>query len=250
MMREESKTYFQAASQGLGAEYLVGKAIGNKTIPDKDFVDAKDVQMVMTLAKHVATLTRTQREELANVLEKTTEAAKRHHEIQLSQSKPNTGIIPVPTTKQVLRHMICEGKSAVVTNLPHPNIEELGDHAYMLPSECIADLMAHGKINERSGRTIHEVQTLGKSKVAAKILMNNQKYNCLTIFLSLWSNDFEPDYCKGNRGSVWILTMTIETEKTQTPMVTNVYPIAVGPKGKSHQNVLCIVLQDIKALRT
>ena len=67
-------------------------------------------------------------------------------------------------------------------------------------------------------------------------------------FLSLWSDDFEPNYSKGNRGSVWICTLTVQTSESGTPHLNNVYLLAVGPKGSSHQNVVRLLLDDIKTL--
>ena len=63
---------------------------------------------------------------------------------------PETQSIPVPTTKEQLQSIICEGNHicegncSLINNLPHPEVRTLDNHAYVLPSECIANLLAHG----------------------------------------------------------------------------------------------------------
>ena len=124
----------------------------------------------------------------------------------------------------------------------------MDDHAYVLPSECIADLLAHGTIDFNHGSTIHQVQSLAESRLARQIIQKNDHFQCKSVFLSLWSDDFEPNYSKGNRGSVWICTLTVQTSESETPRLNNVYPLAVGPKGSSHQNVVRVLLADIKTM--
>ena len=63
------------------------------------------------------------------------------------------------------------------------------------------------------------------------------------------SDDFEPNYSlKGNRGSVWTMTLTMQTRKSGNPTMSHIYPIAVGAKGEDHDGVVKITLDDIKAL--
>ena len=250
--RPASKAYFEAASTATGSKYLIATAIGTQQ-NSMSSLDDRDVDMMMTLSKHVSTLTRTQREGLANVLDQTTEAATRHYESQLllkhTKKKPDKDMISVPTTKQALRSLFCEGKNAVICNLPHPEIKTEGDHAYLLPSECVADLMAHGVLDTDPGETLHQVQSLAECKIAKAITAKNEELGYKSIFLSLWSDDFEPNYSKGNRGSVWLCTMTIQTAKSGTPRLNNVYPLVVGAKGGDHQKVMRIVLEDIRKLK-
>ena len=107
-------------------------------------LDGDDIDMMMSLAHFVTTLTRNQRDLVAEVLSKSIEATRRQYEIEM-QTKitgkaPSQQSIPVPTTKQQLRSIICKGKRSLILNLPHPEVRTLNDHAYVLPSECVADL--------------------------------------------------------------------------------------------------------------
>jgi hypothetical protein len=248
--RKASQDYFRAASTGDGQRYLIAKALGQESTMSN--LDGEDIDMMMSLSHFVTTLTRNQRELLAEVLSKTTEATRRQYAIEMQTKQtgkaPLQQSIPVPTTKQQLRSIICEGHRSLISNLPHPEVRTMDDHAYVLPSECIADLLAHGTIDFNHGRTIHQVQSLAECRLAKQIIEKNNQFQCKSVFLSFWSDDFEPNYSKGNRGSVWICTLTVQTAESGTPRINNVYPLAVGPKGSSHQLVVQLLLEDIKTM--
>jgi len=248
--RKASQDYFRASSTGNGHRYLIATALGQESTMSN--LDGDDIDMMMTLAHFVTTLTRNQRDLVAEVLSKSIEATRRQYEMEmqtkLTGKAPSRQSIPVPTTKQQLRSIICKGKRCLILNLPHPEVRTLNDHAYILPSECVADLLAHGTIDFNHGRTIHQVQSLAESRVAKQIIEKNDQFQCKSIFLSFWSDDFEPNYSKGNRGSVWICTLTVQTADSGTPRINNVYPLAVGPKGSCHQNVVRLLLDDMKKM--
>ena len=250
--RKASQDYFLAASTGNGQRYLIAKALGQESTMSN--LDDDDIDMMMSLSHFVTTITRNQRELLAEVLSKITEATRRQYAMEMlakqtGKAPANKQIIPVPTTKQQLRSIICEGNRSLISNLPHPEVRTLDDHAYVLPSECIADLLAHGTIDFNHGRTLHQVQSLAESRLGKQIILKNNQFQCKTIFLSFWSDGFEPNYSKGNRGSVWICTLTVQTAESGTPRINNVYPLAVGPTSSSHQHVVRLLLDDIKTLQ-
>ena len=127
--------------------------------------------MRMSLAHYVSTITWSQREDLAHVLFQTTKSTTR----QLRQSPFFGGkredqeiSIPVPTTKQLLRSQYREGKNAIFPNLPHPKVRTVADHTYLLPSECVADLMAHGNIDLEPKKSINSIQALPQSRLIGK----------------------------------------------------------------------------------
>jgi hypothetical protein len=249
--RKASHDYFQAASKGNGQRYLIAKALGQESTMLN--LDDDDIDMMMSLSHFVTTLTRNQRDLLGEVLSKTTAATRRQYRMEMLTSQtgkaPVRQSIPVPTTKQQLRSIICDGSRSLISNLPHPEVRTMDVHAYVLPSECIADLLAHGTLDFNHGRTIHQVQSLAESRLAKQIIEKNNQFQCKSVFLSFWSDDFEPNYSKNNRrGSVWICTLTVQTAESGTPRINNVYPLAVGPKGSNHQPVVRKLLDDIKKL--
>ena len=215
---------------------LVGRAVF-KTNSVYEHLNAEDVDMHMSLAHYVSTITRTQREDLANVLLRTTKSTTRQlRQSPLFQLKTEEQeiSIAVPTTKQLLRSQLCEGQYAVYPNLPHPKVRMVTDHGYILPSECVADLMPHGNFDLEPKKSINEMQTIPHSPLCKHHEAEDGE-ECRSITSSLWSDDFVPNYSKGNRGSVWLMTLTIQSTESGNPTMLQVYPIAAGPKGKDHQ---------------
>ena len=60
--REKSITYFKAAANNVGSQQLVATAFGQPDWAEHMSLDDRDVIMMMTLSRHVASLTRNQRE--------------------------------------------------------------------------------------------------------------------------------------------------------------------------------------------
>jgi hypothetical protein len=122
--RPQSHNYFRSASIGSGQVYLIANAVGMGSILSDIHLD--DIDMMWTMSQLVNSLTRNQRELLADVLCKTTKVTSRqaHEEFQFKATgkTPDKQIIPVPLTKQQLRSVICEGQRSLITNLPHPEV--------------------------------------------------------------------------------------------------------------------------------
>ena len=72
----------------------------------------------------------------------------------------------------------------------------------------------------------------------------------LTLYITLWSDDFEPNSTKDNRGSVWVMTMTIATPTNNHHTTYNTYVVAVGKKGVDHTPVYDRVMTDLEELAT
>lgn len=251
--RSASQEYFKVAQKADGVRHIVSEAVfKNTNVASK--LDEKDVGMLMTLAHFVTTITRPQREHLAVVLEEVVGATTRHlpSVAELSEMKPMKPAavkwnIDVPVSRESLRSIIYEGKHSVRENLPHPEVRtNVSDHAYLRPSECIADCLAHGLLDSNAEP---EYESLSQSSHAKKLKVGDQLNGARSIFLSLWCDDFDPNNNKNNRGSVWTMTLTIETETSGATNLNHVYPIAVGPKGSNHYEVMEIIWEDILSLQ-
>ena len=133
-------------------------------------------------------------------------------------------------------------------NLPHPQVHCDANHAHCLPSECIADFLAHNNKFPPKKKS-HQVQSMFDSPIAKTIHIKNNSHGCKTMPVHMWSNDFEPKCSKTNRGSVWIALLTVETFKFQCSSFLNVCPLAVGEKDRDHQVILSRILLDLKALK-
>ena len=233
---------------------LIAQAVFNKA-DDANRLNREDAEMFMSCAHFMSTVSRMQREHFAHVMQLSLKSTLRQFmggEKSYGRAFKSGGDdveIPVPSTKQLIRSWIMEGKYALFSNLPHPTVHTLLDHAYLLPSECVAYLLAHGSLV--GGKKVKNYQTLGQSPLAKDIIKVNNYPNdgCLTVFVSLWSDDFEPNCTKQGRGGVWIMTMTIETADSGHTTIHNTYPLAVGPKGTDHHPVSRIILNNLKSIR-
>ena len=79
--RKASQDYFRSASIGNGQRYLIAKALGLESTMSN--LDENDIDMMMSLSHFVTTLTRNQRELLAEVLSKTSEATRRQYAMEM-----------------------------------------------------------------------------------------------------------------------------------------------------------------------
>ena len=246
MLRAQSRTFFEADCNGNGLAYLACLANFHRT-DVADEVLQNEVTRFINVAAFAGTLTRPQREEFAYILRDVVSAKPKEADTLWR--------IPVPTTPQELRRTIMEGKYSVFENLPHPLVQEVGDYAYCLPSDCLSDLLAHGfanlhptlpKFNKQSTIT----QGLGSSPAAKRILASRPGESPSFLFLGFWSDGFEPTNSKQNRASAWIKTMSVHTEDPANSFVpiTHVYPVAVGPKGNDHDVVERLLRADVDRL--
>jgi hypothetical protein len=178
-----------------------------------------------------------------------------------SESKP-VRIPPIPRDALEIRSKISRGKNAFFTLLPYPRISQTNDgHVYVLPSDCIKHFMAHGNVplefNRRftsypysefndSPRGVEIATTL--DQVTRGKCDNKKHFN--VSFLE-WKDDCES--AKSNKTSkhnLWLFTITIFGRGRQKDSPIATYPVALGPKGKSHNLVERLIADDIEKMRT
>jgi hypothetical protein len=264
LTREASKMFFKQLSEGKNP---IRHLVSNAALRDPgtaDALDEEDIKTFMSIAQFIATLSRTQRENFASVTNSICDthlrqsiskkvSKKDEHDQPSSpkRQKPNTSpVVPVPRTKEELRSIFKEGKTSLFKNLPHPAVYTESNHSYILPSECVADLMAHGIIDvDSTADKLSPVESLACCPLARAITEENNHHGIKTIIVSRWSDDFEPNSgMKGGRGTIWITTLTIQTAKSGTPGISHVYPLAVGPTDSDHEPIERIILDDLKKL--
>jgi hypothetical protein len=256
--------FFKQLSEGKNP---IRHLVSNAALRDPgtaDALDEEDIKTFMSIAQFIATLSRTQRENFASVANSICDthlrqsiskkvSKKDEHDQPSSpkRQKPNTSpVVPVPRTKEELRSIFKEGKTSLFKNLPHPAVYTESNHSYILPSECVADLMAHGIIDvDSTADKLSPVESLACCPLARAITEENNHHGIKTIIVSRWSDDFEPNSgMKGGRGTIWITTLTIQTAKSGTPGISHVYPLAVGPTDSDHEPIERIILDDLKKL--
>ena len=212
-------------------------------------LDPQDTAMIMSLTFFVSSLTRSQRESLAVVLRHVVNTIKRQLPSAKHLAVSNSWKVPVPISKESIRSVIWEEKHCIRENLPHPSIHtDVSEHAYLPPSECVADLLAHGLLEE-SGAKKRDYESLSEARVARLLVEENQRNGIRTIFLSLWCDDFEPSNTKNNQGKVWIMTLTVESAESGCVTINHVYPIAIGPKTSNHFDLMEMIWTNLNSLK-
>lgn len=176
--------------------------------------------------------------------------------ITASQSWQNR----IPKSLNDIRSRFLEGDHAIVNNIPYPPIQtDVGEHSYSNPSDCIRDFLGHHQNRQPAlisdnlldhAVSFATVQHPSHSRRAMHMLLqfpNERKM--FTCYVFWWSDDVEPNRQKTNRGSIWMLTMTIGTILEDGHNLNHTYPIAVGKKKDNHDLVFQKVEENMKELR-
>lgn len=205
-----SSSYFNSDINGSGLADVVARCQFDMADVGRELHPA-DVQYTTDLANFAHGLTRTQRENLANILKSTISKIKRDAD---SNACWKTNI---PTTPEMLRSQFWEGRQSFLENIPYPTVERIGSHAYCSLRACIRDRLAFGfpleKVELRSESDQNPVRTTMQSKDSQrKLSVCRVRYDepVLVLFLKEWQDGYDPHrFSKANRGSCWIKVITI-----------------------------------------
>lgn len=178
-----------------------------------------------------------------------------------------------PTSKQDFNDIYLKGKSAILTNLPHPVVRYSDDetHAYVDIVDVLANMLAKSTVMERfdehgfvaaSENTINvggddETPISVSSSMAGHDLYFELKQDMrelddkftLFIWIREWSDDFDPSHTKSNRAQVWLKTFTFCAPASCTSDVNTAF-IAIGSKGDDHDDVENIISGQLCQLST
>ena len=215
---------------------LVSSALGMKGLTkDKGVVD-----LHMKIAEMSIGLTKPQRDELAMVFNR----------IGSLLPPDLCGRLHLPTDAQLMRSCYHEGKKAIIPNIPRPSAKRVGQHTYLSPIVCVADLLAHGVDLDVIAEEV--VRCLGECRDAVvwrQGLHGNMDGRGLHLWLAEWLDDFDPNTSsKANRRSVWIKTVTISSPAKMVNRGMNTYVVSVGPKKSSHEEVERMFRKDLVRL--
>ena len=277
-----SSNYFKHHHNGHGNSYLVGMSQFNRDNV-APFLEDADVELQMYISFFVDSLTKPQRHYFAEILARvvvacnltSTEMEKTPLSKQdvvshvSNESSPlllGKQTVPpsikygceIPRSYKEIRAWILEGKYSMFHNIPRPTVHKVGDHACVSIKDCIADLLGHGFSIHDFGTKGSNTADVPNSRIdgfsrAQTIIGNAQRVmGSLTdqgaiLWLTTWSDDFEPNYSiKGNRGSVWIKSITIALPAASSQSVVYTYPVAIGPKGADHDVAERFLLAGLK----
>ena len=166
----------------------------------------------------------------------------------------------IPTTLSDVRKIYLEGKNSLIQNLPTPLIYKCDDdHAYVKVEDVIKHFFAFGakpellKMFEHNYNDTISYPTESKAgqRIAKTISgMANHEMEEASVLITEWHDDFEPNtQSKQNRGSVWILSITILSQRKEgSNSKYYTFPIAIGEKNTSHEEILNMYYNDLNEL--
>ena len=181
MIRNKSKECFQNARE-LGSAWLVAKSFGLDT--SKQDLTPEDVKAVITMANFVMSLTHNQLHEFASTMNTIKETT--HSQARAKMLQPTSLTIPIqfPTRENDMIGVFTRGKNSTKQNLPHPQVHCDANHAHCLPSECIADFLAHNNKFPPKKKS-HQVQSMFDSPTAKTICIKNNLHGCKTMLIHM-----------------------------------------------------------------
>jgi hypothetical protein len=259
--REESVNYFKMEHYGemLGVNSLIERAVLLDESPSRNHLEANpipiaEVDLQFQLAKLHLSLPKALSAELAFVCGKIMDNTREDFKA-LDKQQYNPKCI-IPTSVAAVHATYTRGKNAILNHLPHALVLQLDDnHTYCPLLMIIADCLGHKSSLDCCWNYLpndHDPDTVAKvydTKRGIQLLEHFRALHhsapSLTIHLSLWSDDHEPNSTKDNRGSIWTLTVTIATKEKNGYSTEHTCPVALIVKGVSHDAVFDRLAQDL-----
>jgi hypothetical protein len=212
--------YFSNQVFGRGKAVLIAKCILHNT-ELKHLVTPQDERLQFKVMKLIRALSTPQRENLAEVL----------HEIYSFKASEDQSLLncPLPTTADGIRTMYTRGKNSLLNSLPYPEVMD-GPRdtngrilfAYLSIKSCIAHFLGNGGV-------IQEYDTMCvRAKAKYQELNIPPNDDTAVLFINLWSDSFDINYTKNNRGkSLWIMTLRIVGDSDCRDMLSHTFPIGI-----------------------
>lgn len=262
-LNDKTSLFYSYDLKSSGKKYLVSKMIGN--ISDTfTKISNDEVNYQINMSRFVSTLTIRQQSQFALLLNDFN---------NVYGSKNDTLYNPVcriPKNLACLRRMYTEGENAIDNHLPVPECIMIDDHSYVSILDCIADtLLRNTKSitsiedwdNVLSNEVMENDILLFRSRRIRKIILDaservfenmlEQTLTVVPIFISLWSDDFDPNRSiKANRQSVWIKTCTVFFMDDKGERIESTYPIALSTKGSNHEVIESRLKKEIELLQS
>ena len=234
---------------GLGVQYVVGLS----QTREKDsalyaghYMDHAQVSLHLILADMALRMTKGHQQiVLQLMLLMHTEVENRFHRAGMD-CLPS--IISYPQSEADLRRVYLDGAFSIAQNVPIPNIYNCSNHSYILPSDMIRHVLAHGidvDTTAMAATTGLFSTKMGKEAVARISADGALK---LVMWVSGWSDDFDPNNTAKNKGSVWAFTLTMCTPTHSKHKWHNSAVIALAPKKSDHRSVIKAFTEDINEL--
>lgn len=277
---DNNQTFFQQyhLSRGCngGTEYLVKNSYIEATLTAEDICNlpmpSHHTRLQMEIAQLSFLLTKNQNAMLASVLGQCYEIGcedgysqaicdvKTEDSLVYKPGKVVKGAhvhsTHIPKSWNDLRRHHLQGKRSIVKNLPIPKVQEdIKNHSYVSLIDCIRDFLGHNSLSDIAlvdDTTVDAIPDCVKhlsESLRAREIANLKQRDCLISYLTIWSDDVEPNRTKSNRGSIWLLTVTIATKLENSHSMAHTYPLAIAKKNEDHQPVIHKVIEEMEQLR-
>ncbi len=188
---------------------------------------------------------------------------KPYQELRVREGSHRFGI-SVCRSRKDFNARILDNKYGVYNNIPHPQVQtDLKHHAYVSIIDHIRHAVGIGRA--MIGTIDHHLQVVpGRSldhpsrTPRAKQILENAKQtyggdisDVLVSYFKLWHDDFDgAAACGLGIQQLWILTISIACPQANGNLLTNTFPVAIGPKAASHDEVWQRVAEDLKILKS
>ncbi|CAJ1946575.1 unnamed protein product [Cylindrotheca closterium] len=186
----------------------------------------------------------------------------------LSAQNPLPKLLPVPKDYAELRRQFISGRSSIPNLLPRPIIHSM-DHgfAYVPIRDILQFHLANGQpldplvdlpycFGRLKARALHGSSPRGKALLAISIDHTNnpqagtnaQSMVNFPTEVVIWSDGFEANNTKKNRGSAHIVLVSIGTPEHDYHSGCNTYPVSLGPSSSDKSQVLDLMVRDLTQL--
>jgi hypothetical protein len=265
--RQATREYFSgsAGSQANAQRFLVAKYVLNEeSLTER--LSEQEARWTIELARFVNKQSRQDRQHLSYLLSEM-EIMCRQDERFLSNGRSDGGneieqrglLFDLPTSDNSLRSLVrVDTNKSLAKNLPHPAVEKIGDHSYVSITQIIREVLAYGydfeDMAEGKCGDDDKVRNIGESECARQIQAAAQNpTNPWRVDLSVGLTDFSDDYNPNNSAktakSIWVKTVTICPDPKQRNQLTHTYPISFGPKGSDHDIVERMFQEELQDLQ-
>ena len=257
---KSSRYFSHDFKSGDALSMLVSNSQFMRGLGSGGILDDVEVQFHLLATQLAFNITRNDRDKLAKLVRWLLIIMERRFQRKISNVATSNVIeTAFPTTPAKIRNLYLEGARSICSNIPTPNVRIIGGHAYISIRECIADILAHGLPLDFidfscSSQTEQSVDINSKTTRAREIwdaaALVWGDLSCLVIYLSVWSDDFEPNSSiKSNRQSCWMMTITISPPEGMQHSLSYTYPIAIGKKDANHECIEKQFALELQSLR-
>ena len=241
--------FYEKEQTGNGAASLVAKS-QNRQDSQAGKLDPGLVLLHLQIADLALTSSSTQKTKLCQIFK----GIDSYYSLNPDNPKYESNL-KLPTTDEKLRSTVLEGTTSIRNNIPSvPVINLGGGHSYSSLIDIISDIVASGRELDISGMfpsDVSEVTGLGGTLRCQQIYLTARNISnmvVLPLYITLWSDDFEPSNVKQNKASLWVLTCSISPPSHLLHTSANTYIIAMGPKKACHDIVWEALQNDLKIL--